>query len=189
LNDKRYLTADDYLRDIWRLAAAVRATDWKPDLLLALWRGGAPVGAAVQEFFRMTGWGDVRHLPLACSSYTGIGANAGEVVFSCADEVFASIAPGAKVLAVDDVFDTGKTAAALTEKVASRGAEARFACVYFKPAKNRTALRPDWFVHEADTSWIVFPHEIEGLTPDEIAFKDPELAESLKRQDRGERVS
>jgi hypothetical protein len=27
--------------------------------------------------------------------------------------------------------------------------------------------------------WIVFPHEIEGLTPEEIAQKDPELAALL----------
>ena len=42
LNDKHYLKADDFLRDVWRLAASVRKADWKPDFLIALWRGGTP---------------------------------------------------------------------------------------------------------------------------------------------------
>ena len=44
--EKHYLSADDYLRDSWRLAAAVKASGWQPDILIALWRGGAPVGIA-----------------------------------------------------------------------------------------------------------------------------------------------
>ena len=38
---KRYLSANDYLHDTWKLAASVRASGWKPDILIALWRGGA----------------------------------------------------------------------------------------------------------------------------------------------------
>ena len=45
LNDKHYLSADEYLRDTWRLAAAVKESGWQPDILIALWRGGAPVSS------------------------------------------------------------------------------------------------------------------------------------------------
>ena len=176
--DKHYLSADDYLRDVWRLGAAIRRSEWKPDILIALWRGGAPVGIAIHEFLKVSGW-DIRHIPLKCTSYTGIGENAGDVEFTCGDLVFGMIRKGDKVLVVDDVFDTGKTAAAVKAKMDALGAESRMACVYWKPEKNLTDLRPDYFTRDVGREWIVFPHEIEGLSKDEIRTKDSLLAELL----------
>ena len=178
LNDKHYLSADEYLRDTWRLAAAIRRSDWKPDILVALWRGGAPVGVAVHEFFKASGW-SVQHVPLKCASYTGIGANKGEVAFTHGDIVFGMLRKGDRVLVVDDVFDTGKTAAAVKAKLDAIGVEMKMACVYWKPQKNLTDLRPDYFVKDVGLEWIVFPHEIDGLAPEEIAVKDPLLASLL----------
>ena len=40
-------------------------------------------------------------------------------------------------------------------------------------------MKPDYFVKDVGLDWIVFPHEIEGLTPEEIAVKDPLLASLL----------
>ena len=174
LNDKHYLSADEYLRDTWRLAAAVRKSGWKPDILIALWRGGAPVGVALHEFFKVSGW-SVQHIPLKCASYTGIGANPGGVAFTHGEIVFGMLRKGDKVLVVDDVFDTGKTAAAVREKLDAVGAEMRMACVYWKPEKNVTTLKPDYFVKDVGLDWLVFPHEIEGLSRDEIMRKDPLL--------------
>ena len=178
LNDKHYLSADEYLRDTWRLAAEVKRSGWKPDLLIALWRGGAPVGVAIHEFFKVAGW-SIDHEPVKCASYTGIGKNDGSVEFSCADNVFELVKPGMKILVVDDVFDTGKTAAAVKAKLDSLGAEMKMACVYWKPQKNITSIKPDYFVKDVGLDWIVFPHEIEGLTKEEIAIKDPILASLL----------
>ena len=173
---KRYIGADEFLRDIWRLAAAVRAGGWRPDRLIALWRGGAPVGAAVHEFLKTTGW-PVRHSVVKSASYSGIGENSGDVVFEHADEVFASLSPGEKVLVVDDVFDTGKTAAAVSGVLGGLGVEFRQAAVYWKPEANRTSLSPDYFAKRLPNEWIVFPHEMDGLTPEEMLEKDPVLAE------------
>ena len=174
LNDKHYLSADEYLRDTWRLAAAVRKSGWKPDILIALWRGGAPVGVALHEFFKVSGW-SVQHIPLKCASYTGIGANPGGVAFTHGEIVFGMLRKGDKVLVVDDVFDTGKTAAAVRERLDAVGAEMRMACVYWKPEKNVTTLKPDYFAKDVGLDWLVFPHEIEGLSRDEIMRKDPLL--------------
>ena len=176
--EKTYLSADQFMRDAWRLAAAVRRSGWKPDLLVALWRGGATVGVSVHEFFKVSGW-DVQHIPLKCASYTGIGANAGDVVFTFGEDVFGLMRTGQRVLIVDDVFDTGKTAKAVKARIDATGADMRMACVYWKPAKNRTDLKPDYYVRDVGNDWIVFPHEIEGLSPDEIRRKDPLLTELL----------
>ena len=119
MNEKKYLSADEYLRDTWKLAAAVRKSGWKPDILIALWRGGAAVGVALHEYFKVSGW-SVQHIPLKCASYTGIGQNPGGVEFTHGDLVFGLLRPGDRVLVVDDVFDTGKTARAVKERIASR---------------------------------------------------------------------
>jgi len=173
---KLYLQASDYQRDIWRLAAAIRNSGWRPDFLVGMWRGGTPAAISVHEFLKVTGW-SVRHAPLKCASYDGIGSNEGEVRFFGGEKIFGAFRPGDKVLFVDDVFDTGKTAVAIAEQMKATGAEHRFACVYWKPLKNKTSLRPDYFVRDVGGDWLVFPHEIEGLSPDEIREKDPLLAE------------
>mgnify|MGYP003322309745 CR=1 FL=1 len=178
MNEKHYLSANEFLHDSWRLAAAVRQSGWRPDILIALWRGGAPVGVAVHEYFKVTDW-SVRHLPLKCASYTGIGENAGAVEFTHGDLVFGMLRKGDRVLVVDDVFDTGKTAVAVKARIDATGAEMKMACVYWKPEKNLTTLKPDFYVRDVGLEWIVFPHEIEGLTPAEIAEKDPFLAATL----------
>ena len=175
---KKYLSANEFLHDSWRLAAGVKASGWKPDILIALWRGGAAVGVSLHEFFKSSGW-NVQHIPLKCASYTGIGENAGDVVFTLGDEIFGLLRRGDRVLVVDDVFDTGKTAKAVKARIEAAGAEMRMACVYWKPGKNRTDLRPDYFVKDVGDDWIVFPHEIEGLAPEELREKDPVLADLM----------
>ena len=180
LNDKHYLSADEYLRDSWRLVAAVKASGWRPDVLIALWRGGAPVGVALHEYFKVCGW-KLQHIPLKCASYTGIGENHGVVEFTHGDIIFGMLRKGDKVLVVDDVFDTGKTAAAVKARIEATGAEMRMACVYWKPQKNITSLTPDYYVKDVGLDWLVFPHEIEGLAPDEIRIKDPVLADLLDK--------
>lgn len=176
--NKHYLSATEYQRDMWRLAANIKKSGWKPDFLVGLWRGGAPVAIAVHEFFKATGW-DVKHIPLKCWSYTGIGQNEGKVVFMLGDAIFGMFRPGDRILFIDDVFDTGKTAAAVMEHMKGIGADARIACVYWKPTKNTTTIRPDFVAKDIGNDWIVFPHEIEGLTMDEIREKDPSLAELM----------
>lgn len=175
--DKQYLTANDYLTDTWRLADQIRRAPWQPTFILALWRGGAPVGVAVHEFLKVTGW-SCRHLAIKCSSYTGIGTSDTKVTFDCAEEAIAAIHKGERVLVVDDVFDTGRTSAAVRERLLQLGAEPRIACVYWKPQANCTQQQPDYFVRQVD-SWLVFPHELEGLTPTELRTKNPQLANLL----------
>jgi hypoxanthine phosphoribosyltransferase len=178
--EKNYLSADCYLRDIWQLAAKVRESGWRPDFILGLWRGGAPVAVAIHEFMKVTGW-DVKHIPLKCTSYDGIEENSGEVKFTHGDVVFEMFRAGDRVLVVDDVFDTGKTAVAVKMRMETIGAEMRMACVYWKPEKNVTAMKPDYFVEDSGSGWIVFPHEMEGLSREEMARKDPFLARLLNR--------
>jgi hypothetical protein len=57
--------------------------------------------------------------------------------------------------------------------------EIRVATPYFKPTKNKTDRTPDYFIHETD-QWLVFPHELQGLSMDEIKENKPELDSLIK---------
>ena len=174
---KIYISANDYLKDSFRLARMILDSGWLPDDLIALWRGGAPVGVSVHEFLYYHGLRP-RHRVLKCQSYTGIQSRKHEVVFENAEEIFKSVVPGSRVLVIDDVFDTGNTARAVLERLAPCGAEVRLATVYWKPNENRTDYRPDYHVRETE-DWIVFPHELDGLTADEVRQKDPLIYDLL----------
>jgi len=178
--NKTFVSANDYLRDSFRLARQILDSGWLPEDLIALWRGGAPVGVAVHEFLHYHGLRP-RHRVLKCQSYTGIQEHSHDVRFENADDIFRSIVRGSRVLIVDDVLDTGNTARAVLERLKPFGAEVRLATVYWKPNQNQTDIRPDFFVRETD-AWIVFPHEMDGLTPDEVRVKDPVLYDLLSPQ-------
>ena len=182
--EKKYLDADGYLDDIWRLAAAVAKSGWRADVLVALWRGGAPAGVAVHEFLKCVARWDIRHAAMKCASYSHVGDEPGRVIFEGVEPILSSIRPGDKVLVVDDVFDTGRTAEAVKKALEERGAQMRFAAVYWKPGKNRTSLKPDYFVRDVGDEWIVFPHEIEDLSDEEICRKNPLLAQLVRSLNR-----
>ena len=51
---------------------------------------------------------------------------------------------------------------------------------YFKPTKNKTNREPDFYLHETD-QWLVFPHELDGLTIDEIKKNKPEMEDLIDK--------
>lgn len=177
MSTKIYVSANDYLRDSFRLARKVLDSGWEPEDLIALWRGGAPVGVSVHEFLHYHGLRP-RHRVLKCQSYTGIQTRNRDVHFENADEIFHSVVRGSRVLIIDDVLDTGNTARAVFERLAPFGAEVRLATVYWKPSQNLTDIKPDYYVRETE-EWIVFPHELDGLSPAEVKAKDPVIFDLL----------
>ncbi len=172
--DKVYISANDFTVDSFKLARLVMGSGWQPDVILALWRGGAIPGVVVSEAYRFYGIG-VQHYIIKCGSYNNTMRGEG-VCFDCAQEVLDALPAGAKVLVVDDVFDSGKTAEAVLAKLV--GLDVRLAMVYWKPEASLVAAKPDYTIHQTN-NWIVFPHEVEGLSADELAAKDSRLVAIL----------
>ena len=50
---------------------------------------------------------------------------------------------------------------------------------FIKPTINITFRTTDYFIHETD-QWLVFPHELQGLSMDEIKENKPELDSLIK---------
>jgi hypothetical protein len=54
----------------------------------------------------------------------------------------------------------------------------KVATPWYKPDRNTTDIIPDFFVHETD-QWLVFPHELSGLSDEEIAAGKPEIWKTI----------
>ena len=49
--EKTFITAQQLLEDSFRVAAQVFESGFRPHFIIGIWRGGAPIGIAVQEYF------------------------------------------------------------------------------------------------------------------------------------------
>ena len=179
---KIVLSAQGLLEDSFRLGARILKSGFRPTLIVAIWRGGTPVGMAVQELLSYCGV-DADHIAIRTSSYDGVERRAGAVAIHGLDYIINKITVEDRVLIVDDVFDTGNTIAAVIAEMQRRArdnmaGDVRIAVPWFKPARNQTDLTPDYFVHETD-EWLVFPHELDALSPQELAEYRPRLAEVI----------
>ena len=174
--DKTYITAEGLLRDSFRLAAQILASGFRPSVLVALWRGGAPIGIAVQEYLEHRGV-PTDHIAIRTSSYQGIDQQQKTVRVHGIDDLVSRLEHEDRLLLIDDVFDSGRSLEAVIDELGRRcrrnlPAQLRIATVYYKPARNRSRLQPDYYVHRTDR-WLVFPHELQGLSDAELRAHKP----------------
>lgn len=181
--EKYYISASQLLRDSFELAWKVFESGFRPNYIVGVWRGGAPVGIAVQELLDTLGV-ESDHIAIRTSSYTGIGERSRHVQVHGLNYLIRRIESEDSLLIVDDVHDTGlsidQTIRDLQDACKKNMPEVRIATPYYKPANNKTTRVPDYYVHETD-QWLVFPHELDGLTLEEIADNKPELSHMLDR--------
>lgn len=181
--EKVYLTADRLLKDSYRLANLVIDAGFRPTHLVGIWRGGAPVGIAVQELLSYHGI-ECDHIAVRTSSYYGIDQQDKQVRVYALGYLVDTLGPDDRLLVIDDVFDSGRSIEAFLGELAGRcrynmPETVGIATVYYKPGRNRTKLKPDFYVHETE-EWLVFPHEFCGLTEDEIRKHKPGAALILR---------
>ena len=182
---KHWISAQDLLEDALRLAARVRGSGFRPDVIIGLWRGGAPVAVAVHEALRFHGI-EAAHMPVVTRLYSGIDRRAGELLIEGLERLQPILAMPSRILLVDDVWDTGITLTGVHKGIAAlpgAAREIRSATVWFKPSRNLTQNAPDYRVHESE-DWLVFPHELEGL---DIAELREHRGEEFVRALMGER--
>lgn len=173
---KTFISADSLLRDSIRLGLQVVRSGFRPSFLVGIWRGGAPIGIAVQEVLEYNGI-DCDHIAIRTSSYTGIDQQARTVRVHAVDYLVSALNAEDGLLLIDDVFDSGRSLEAILAELKRRcrrnlPEQVRIATVYYKPARNRSALQPHFYVHATD-QWLVFPHEMHGLTREEILRNKP----------------
>jgi len=58
MTEKLFISAQQLLDDSFRLGRAILKTDFRPTYIIGVWRGGAPIGIAVQEILDYNGGGN-----------------------------------------------------------------------------------------------------------------------------------
>ncbi len=146
--EKDIVTWEDLEQLVARLAD-ILASEAKPDVVLAISRGGlVPAGMLGYRL----GWRDM--LLAAVVVYDdeqGFRGHAEFLQFP-ADEHL----DGRRVLIVDEVWDSGTTIAAVSERVRAAGGTPITAVLHYKPGRSRVNLVPDHYVVETD-AWVVYP--------------------------------
>jgi uncharacterized protein len=174
--EKVFISAESLLRDSIELAMQIVRSGFRPTFLVAVWRGGTPVGIAVQEALEYHGI-HTDHIAIRTSSYTGIDQQAKVVRVHAINYLISRLSFQDQLLLIDDVFDSGRSLEAVLAELRRRcrrnlPENIRIATVYYKPERNRSSLQPDYYVR-ATNSWLVFPHEIQGLSRQEILEHKP----------------
>lgn len=157
------LTWDGFGEACRDLARAVVASQWMPDIVIAVARGGLLPAGAISYALGVKAMGTMN-----VEFYTGVGETLPEPVV-LPPFMDTSDIPGRKVLVVDDVADSGKTLAMVMELISEYGipgdtdgdgvanefiaAEARSAVLYTKSA---SIIEPDYTWKHTD-EWIAFP--------------------------------
>ena len=169
--DKTFISADELLQDSVRLALKIFESGYRPSFIVGVWRGGAPIGIAVQEVLEALEC-PTEHIAIRTSSYGGGTVQDKVVKVYGLEHLIDHINHDDKLLIVDDTFDSGRSIAAIIDELKARcrlnmPKDIRIATVYFKPTLNQTNRTPDFYMHETD-QWLVFPHELRGCTKDEL---------------------
>jgi hypoxanthine phosphoribosyltransferase len=174
--EKFFITADSLLRDSLELGMQIVRSGLRPTFLVGVWRGGAPIGITVQEVLEFHGI-ECDHISIRTSSYTAIDQRAKTVRVHAVDYLVSRLEAEDRLLLIDDVFDSGLSLEAVVDDLKKRcrrnlPENIRIATAYYKPSRNKSSLKPDFFVRSTD-QWLVFPHEMQGLTREEILKHKP----------------
>jgi hypoxanthine phosphoribosyltransferase len=169
---KHYITPDSLRESSFMLGSKVINDNFIPDFMVSIFRGGGPISICIHELLKYCKI-PTDHISIRTSRYTGIDQTMPTVQVHNLGYLVERLNKNSKVLLVDDVLDSGLSLAAVITELNEQlkdnmPTDVRIATVYYKPTRNKTTLVPDYYIHETD-EWIVFPHELEGLTIEEIS--------------------
>ena len=132
------------------LAEQVAADRWRPDLVVAVARGGLTVAGALSYALGVKNCGAIN-----VEFYTGVDDRL-EVPVVLPPSLDLVDVTGMKVLVADDVADTGHTLRLVREVLAQHVAEARTAVLYHKA---ESVIVPD-YAWKQTSAWINFPWSV-----------------------------
>ena len=148
---KRILGWDDIMREVDDLVLRI-GTDY--DAMLVITRGGMVPACLISERL------DIRNILVAAVQlYTGIGTTLDDPIFLQFPTDI--LLHGKRILVVDDVWDSGRTAMCVRQRIQSAGGIPTLAVLHYKPRASRFPdQQPDFFAEMTD-DWLVYPWDDE----------------------------
>lgn len=175
------------LQEAFKLAVTIFDSGFRPDFIVGVWRGGSTVGIYVQECLQYLGV-KTDHISIRTSyrgqpSYGQLVDNPDSIRVHGLQYLFENLNRDNKLLIVDDVFSSGYNVEAVIRRLEKKcrrnmPEEVRVAVPYFKPGKNLSGRRPDYFLHTTE-DWLVLPYELQGLSIEDIIEHKPKVAPIL----------
>ena len=153
------------------LAKKVEYSNFKPDAILGISRGGCVPGMIIHEYLNYKNI-DCDYYVMSAKSYDN-NIQTDKVFIDMSNYTQDCLKKCKNILIVDDVFDTGLTIMSICNYLFQIGLKSdkfKIATPYYKPIKNKTTIIPDFYVQKRE-EWIVFPHELVGLSKQEVEFK------------------
>ena len=185
---KQFIEEQALLEDAFRLAVNIFDSGFRPDFIVGIWRGGSTVGIYVQECLQYLGV-KTDHIAIRTSyrgqpSYGELIENPESIRVHGLQYLFENLNREDKLLIVDDVFSSGYNVQAVINRLTRKckrnmPEEVRVAVPYFKPVKNLSGRKPDYFLHTTE-DWLVLPYELQGLSAEEIAEYKPDVAPLIR---------
>ena len=175
--DKVFISAETMEKDSWDFALQLNKLGEHFDWVVGVTRGGAQISVYVQEALSLLSENTKSYATIHAYSYTGIGEAKSTVIVRELEPLLEDIKPGDSILVIDDVFDRGVTLHAIKIKLEERlaekeGATVKLGALYYKPENSTVNIAPDYYykTYKGD-DWLVFPHELCGLTKAELRHK------------------
>ncbi len=185
--NKRFVSAQEHLEDSFRLAVKIYESGFRPDYIIGLWRGGTPVGIIVHDFLAYVGI-DANHISVR-TSYRGMEFynpkdHRQQTRVHNTRFLVDRVNADDSVLIVDDVYSSGRSIESVVKVLSKKlrrnmAKDVRIATPWYKPAHNRTGRVPDYVIHESE-DWLIMPHELNGLSPEEIKQHRPVVHDLAK---------
>ena len=185
---KQFIEEQALLEDAFRLAVNIFDSGFRPDFIVGIWRGGSTVGIYVQECLQYLGV-KTDHIAIRTSyrgqpSYGELIENPESIRVHGLQYLFENLNREDKLLIVDDVFSSGYNVEAVINRLTRKckrnmPEEVRVAVPYFKPVKNLSGRKPDYFLHTTE-DWLVLPYELQGLSTEEITDYKPDVAPLIR---------
>lgn len=168
--NKRFINPNELQSMSFDLGKTVWDHGFRPTFIIALWRGGTPIAMYIQELLAFLG-NETDHIAIRTSSYVGTEQQT-EIKVHGLHYIVENANADDRVLIVDDIFESGRSVRAVMTELKKQmrnnfPKEVRVATLLVKEGKNKTDIVPDYYV-EKTNQWIVFPHELEGLSLKEI---------------------
>ena len=156
--EKERLTYEEFGNAVRELAQAIKDSEYEPDIILSIARGGLLIGGALGYAL-----GVKNTFTMSVEFYTGINERLAlpVVLPPVPNKVDLT---GLKVLVADDVADTGATLKLVREFCGEYVAEVRSVVLF---EKSHSVEKPDYAWRHTD-KWIEFPWSV--LPPVEKSF-------------------
>lgn len=175
-SQKIFVEEEILIQDAYRLAVRIFESGFKPDFIVGIWRGGSTIGIYVQECLQYLG-NETDHIAIRTSyrgrdDYLEKFNRPEEIRVHGLQYLLENMNHDDNLLLVDDVYSTGRSIAAVINRLSAKAkrnmpADVRVAAVYYKPGHRLVEREPDYYIHATD-SWLVLPYELNGLTLTEI---------------------